>query len=226
MHNAMTRYSLKKGLKEFQNMGEDAVSKELKQLHMRDIFLPQYSKTLSDEQKRGALESLMFLKEKRDGSIKGRACADGRKQCEAAVTGDATSPMVSLEAVLITATIDAFEERDVAIVDAPGAFLSVDMDEEVIITIRGRLAELMVKAAPNIYRKYIALDANNQSIIYMKLKNAMYGCLRSALLFYHKLVGDLESQGFGINPYDPCVANKMAAGKKFTLTLHVIDINM
>jgi hypothetical protein len=58
-----------------------------------------------------------------------------------------------LESVLIIATIDAFEGRDVAIVDVPGAFLSADMDEEVVMTIRGRLAELMVKAAHNINRK-------------------------------------------------------------------------
>jgi hypothetical protein len=85
------------------------------------------------------------------------------------VPGGATPPTVSLEAVLITATIDAYEERDVAIIDVPGAFLSADMDEEVIMTIRGRLAELMVKAAPNIYRKYITIDANNQPILYVKL---------------------------------------------------------
>jgi hypothetical protein len=226
MHHVMTQYSLKKGLRKFQKVGEAAVSKELKQLHMRDTFTPQDSGTLSEAQKRGALESLMFLKEKRDGTIKGRACADGRKQRETAVPGAATSPTVSLEAVLITATIDAYEERDVAIVDVPGAFLSADMDEEVIMTIRGRLAELMVKAAPNIYRKYITIDANNQPILYVKLQKALYGCLRSALLFYEKLVGDLKSQGFELNPYDPCVANKLVKGSQFTLTWHVDDIKM
>jgi hypothetical protein len=53
------------------------------------------------------------------------------------VPGDATSPTVTLESVFITATIDAFEGRYVTIVDVPGAFLSADMDEEVIMTIRG-----------------------------------------------------------------------------------------
>ena len=32
--------------------------------------------------------------------------------------------------------------------------------------------------------------------------------LRPALLFYRKLVKDLEEYGFEINPYDPCIANK------------------
>jgi hypothetical protein len=222
----MTQYSLKKGLRKFKKVGEEAVSKELKQLHMRDTFTPQHSNNLSDSQKQKALESLMFLKEKRDGTIKGRACADGRKQIETAVPGAETPPTVVLESVLITATIDAYEERDVEIVDVPGALLSADMDEEVIMTIRGRLAELMLKAAPNIYRKYITLDANNQPILYVKLQKALYGCLRSAMLFYEKLVRDLKSQGFEINQYDPCVASKLVNGEKFTLTRHVDDIKM
>jgi hypothetical protein len=97
----------------------------------------------------------MILKGKRDGSIKGWACADGRKQRKTSTPGDAVSPTVSLESVLITAAIEAHDGRDVAVVDVPGAFLSADMDEEVLMTQRGRLEELMVKTAPNIYRKYI-----------------------------------------------------------------------
>jgi hypothetical protein len=48
-----------------------------------------------------------------------------------------TSPTVALESVLITFTINTFERRDVEIMYVPGAFLMVDMDEEVIMCIRG-----------------------------------------------------------------------------------------
>jgi hypothetical protein len=51
MHHAMTQYSLKKGLRKFQKVGEEAVSKELKQLQMREMFTPQHSNDLSDIQK-------------------------------------------------------------------------------------------------------------------------------------------------------------------------------
>jgi hypothetical protein len=154
VHHTMTQYSLKRGLKKFKVKAEEAVSKELMQLHMKETFEPQDVKTLTGDQKKSALESLMFLKEKRDGTIKGKTRADGRKQREVSTKSDTTSPTVALESVLITATIDAFERRDVAIVDVPGAFLTADMDEEVIMCLRGRLAELMVKTAPNIYRKF------------------------------------------------------------------------
>jgi hypothetical protein len=102
MHHDMTQYSLKKGLKMFKEVGEEAVSKELLQLHMRDTFKPQRAEELSTNQNNGALESLLLLKEKWDRTVKGRTCADGRKQRETAETSAATSPTVSLESVLIT----------------------------------------------------------------------------------------------------------------------------
>ena len=41
------------------------------------------------------------------------------------------------------------------------------------------------------------------------LKKAIYGLLRSSLLFYRKLCGELEAYGFKINTYDACVGNKI-----------------
>jgi hypothetical protein len=83
--------------------------------------------------------------------------------------------------VLITATIDAFEKREVAIVNVPGAYLTADMHEEVFMCIRGRLVELIVKTAPEIYRKYVYVGSDNKPVLYIKRQKALYGCLRSAL---------------------------------------------
>jgi hypothetical protein len=168
----------------------------------------------------------MFLKEKRDGTIKGRTCADGRKQREGSTMSGATSPMVALESVLITTTIDAFERRDVEIVDVPGAFFTANMDEKMIMCLRKRLAELMVKTAPNMYHKIISLDKKCNSIQYVKLQKALYECLRSALLFYLKLVKDLETEGYELKPYDPCVANKIVTGTQFTVIWHMDDLTL
>jgi hypothetical protein len=108
--------------------------------------------------------------------------------------------------MLITSTIDAFEGRYVTIFDVPGAFLTVDMDEEVLMCLQGKILELMVKTAPEIYRKYVYIGPDNKPVLYVNLLKSLYGCLRSALLFYQKLLGDLEKNGFTLNPYDPCVA--------------------
>jgi hypothetical protein len=136
---------------------------------MKETFAPVNEGGLTAKQKKSALESLMFLKEKIDGSIKGRTCADGRKQREGSTKSDATSPTVALESVFITETIDDFEKREVAIVDVSSAYLTVDMDEEVFMCLRGKLAELMVKKAPEIYRKYIYVGPDNKPVLYMKL---------------------------------------------------------
>ena len=136
------------------------------------------------------------------------------------------SPTAALESVLIISAIDAHEERDVAIADCPGAFLSANMDDEVIMCLRGKLAEFMVTVAPSIYRKYITVDKNNRPVLYVKLQKALYGCLKSALLFYKKLVNDLLTFGFELNPYDPCVANKMIKGSQCTVVWHVDDLKI
>ena len=39
-------------------------------------------------------------------------------------------------------------------------------------------------------------------------------------------MGDLEAYGFRINPYDPCVANKMIGGKQLTVCWHVGDLKI
>jgi len=221
----MTQYTLKKGLKKFQERGEAAVAKEMLQLHEMEVFIPKFADDMTEAEKDGALESLIFLKEKRDGTIKGRACADGRKQRENSPKSEATSPTAAVESVLITATVDAHEERDVAIADVPGAFLTADMDEVVHMVLRGKLAELMAKAVPQIYRKYVTLE-NGRPVLYVQLAKALYGCLKSAKLFYDAFVEHLTDKGFKINPYDPCVANKTVNGKQFTIVWHVDDLKL
>ena len=62
---------------------------------------------MTEDKKKDALEMLMFIKEKRNGTIKARGYADGRKQCKKYSNADATSPTVSTEAVLISAVINA-----------------------------------------------------------------------------------------------------------------------
>ena len=50
--------------------------------------------------------------------------------------------------------------------------------------------------------------------------------MNAALLFYLKLVNNLKSIGFELNPYDPCVANKIVDGAQFTVVWHVDDLKV
>ena len=53
---------------------------------------------------------------------------------------------------MLTATIDALEGRDMAVVDIPGEYLSADIDNEVQVVFRGTLTEMMVVADTELYR--------------------------------------------------------------------------
>ena len=68
----------------------------------------------------------MFLEEKRCGRLKSRACANGSMQRTLYSKEDATSPTVSVELVLMSCVIDAEEERHIAVIDIPGAYLTAD----------------------------------------------------------------------------------------------------
>ena len=94
------------------------------------------------------------------------------------------SPTVSTEAVLISAVIDAYEEWDMSEVNIPGASLSADMDDDVLMIFRGTMAELMVSADPTLYRKYISYRKKGEALMYVRLQKALNGCLNSELIFY------------------------------------------
>ena len=105
----MTQMSIKAGIKKFEEKGNEAVSKELRQLHDRKSMVPMLKGELSLEDRKKALRYLMFIKEKRDWAIKARGCADGRPQWQYTEKGDASSPTVSLEAMMMSCCIDTKE---------------------------------------------------------------------------------------------------------------------
>ena len=51
--------------------------------------------------------------------------------------------MAYTESVLITTTIDASDNQYFAVVEVPGTFITVDMDEEVILVLKGLVAKIM-----------------------------------------------------------------------------------
>ena len=71
---------MRRGLNVWGSKGESAVFAELQQLHLRKYFQTSQSKFLSPLQNKQTLESHLFLKEKRDLTIKGCLVAGGDKQ--------------------------------------------------------------------------------------------------------------------------------------------------
>jgi hypothetical protein len=198
-------------------------------LHLWDTFEPVHSKDLDDAECKEVLESHLFLKEKRDTTVKGQMVAGGNKQRGKIDKLDASSPTAALESVLLTAVIDAHEGRNVAVIDIPNAFVQTSLEDDAdkaIMRLQGKLAELMVKVAPEIYTKYVIINSKGKTVLYVRLLNTLYGIMKAALLYYQRFVIDLKSVGFQVNPYNPCVANKTVKGKQLTVVWHVDNLKV
>jgi hypothetical protein len=60
----------------------------------------------------------------------------------------------------------------------------------------------------------------------VQCQNALYGTMVASLLYYRKFVKSLTDIDFIINPYDPCVANKIIEGEQMTICFHVDDCKL
>jgi hypothetical protein len=176
--------------------------------------------SLSAEEKKKALSSLIFLKGKQNGTVRAQSCANGSVQRSHVAKEEVASPTVALASVFMTSTIDARENREVVTINIPGAFLHATNEDYVIMQVNGTLAKLMAKRDPKLYRKYL-VNKKGKKVLYLCFQKALYGMMKSALLFYQKLVSELRSIGFIINPYEPCFANKIVDGNQLTLQWHV-----
>ena len=174
--------SLKAGLRTFRNDGVKVVEKEMRQLHDRGVMVPVHKKCLTPEQRKEALAYLMFVKRKRCGKVKGCGCADGRQQRAYIAKEESTAPTVTMEAVFLTAVIDALEGREVAVLDIPGAFVQTYIDELVHVRFTGEMVSMLLQIDSEMYKDYVVMEKGKQ-VMYMELLKALYGTLRAACLF-------------------------------------------
>ena len=180
-------------------------------------MIPVQKKSLTHEQHKEALAYLMFLKQNCCGKIKGRGCADGRKQRAYIAKEDSTAPPVSTEAVFLTAVIDALENRDVAVLNVPGAFMQADIDELVHVRLTGEMVKMLLQIDKEMYSEYVVMEKGEQ-VLSMELLKALYGTLPAACLFRQKLSKQLiDVWGFVQNKYNDCVVNKTINGSQMTV---------
>ena len=121
--SVMSQLSLNSGLRAWGYKAYTAVQSDMKQLCFRNTFKPKHSRELTHTQRQKVLEYHMFVKEKRDRTIKGRAVDGDNKQRDYISKEDVSLPTVGTDEVLMSYTIDAEEERDVPIIDIPNAFI-------------------------------------------------------------------------------------------------------
>ncbi|KAG7373146.1 reverse transcriptase RNA-dependent DNA polymerase [Nitzschia inconspicua] len=226
----VTTFSLKTAIKKFGKLAKKAAHKEMKQLDDRNCWEAIHPEDLEEIERKRALRTIFFITQKSNGDIKGRTCADGSVQRNWIGREEVSSPTVARESIILTGMIEAYERRDVGTCDIPNAFVQTNLDERdkdgnrTIMKLDGPLVEILCEIDPR-YHKYVVYE-KGQKVLYVHLIKALYGMLVSAMLFYKKLKQDLIDYGFEINPYDPCVANKIVNGKQLTITWHVDDLKV
>lgn len=94
------------------------------------------------------------------------------------------------------------------------------MDDLVHIVMCGKLAELMVATAPEVYHKYISYGKRGEAELCIRLQKALHGCLKSALLFYCCLVGEMKEIGFELSPFE------VIQGRQCTTCWHMDDLKI
>ena len=118
------------------------------------------------------------------------------------------------------------KNRVVAIIDLPGAFLHAKNDETMVFT-KEKMAELIFHVHPKIYKKHIYNqeilskqaqetyynNKESRKIKYRKVQKALYGMLKSALMFYKKIKDDPENSSFEVNPYDHALQTQKSKWK-------------
>ena len=151
-----------------------SIMKEMGQLQEKGVWKPTKYDDIQDKTK--IIRSLLFLKRKRDGTLKARLVADGRKQ-DMSTCQDNFSPTVATETLFLMAAILAAENRHVATVDIEGAFLHDIMANEVHMLIHEQYVDVLCHGYADVYdgRKY-------NERIYVKLDRSLMG--RSRLQRY------------------------------------------
>jgi hypothetical protein len=186
-HHAMTQCSIKKGSEVFGDAGEEAVLSEMKQLHDMGVAESKKANMLTREEKSKSLNYLMCLKQKRIGRIKGRGCADGRKQRLHKTKEETSAPTLATESLFLSCTIDAKERRNTVKPDIPGAFMQTDVDWVTHARLEGPLASLVAKVDLNLHEKHLECDKKGKPIMHVKPKKAPSGTLQVAILFWKDL---------------------------------------
>ena len=120
--------SAKKGIDKKGNRSIQAVLSKFFQIDGKKVAKLLNPATLLLEEKNKVLREITLIKGKWCGKLKGRMCADGRKQHPYISKDIYTSPTVSTEVLVITLVIDAAEDKDVATYSIARAYLNTKMD--------------------------------------------------------------------------------------------------
>lgn len=93
------------------------------------------------------------------------------------------------------------------------------MDDFVVMKFTGESVDILCDMN-SIHSKFVTIEKHNK-VLYVKLINAIYGCVKSALLWHDLFHNTLKEMGVVLNPYNSCVANCMIDDKQCTIAWYM-----
>jgi hypothetical protein len=97
------------------------------------------------------------------------------------------------------------------------------MEDFTLMKLSGEAVGIMVQVN-KLYAPFVTTEKGKPTL-YLQLKKALYGCVKSVLLWYDLFPGTLKDLGFTLNPYDGCVANKIIEGTPQCTIVWYVDDN-
>ena len=214
--------TVEKALKTMGSRAEASIKKEMSAMLRKKVFEPVDWDSLSGTQKKAVIPSSMFLKEKTlpVPVLKSRFVAGGHKQDKNVyATEETSSPTVSNAAVNMVAAIAARERRKTRTMDVGTAFLNAEIRREVLMHIQKSLSKILCELKPE-WKKFLRKDGS----LVVRLRQALYGCVESARLWYDHISKVLVGLGFVKNVREECVFNAVKGDHQMTVCLFVDDL--
>ena len=69
----------------------------------------------------------------------------------------------------------------------------------------------------------VRYDERGRNILYVEILRAIYGCIESVIQWYRLFTTTQQTEGFVLNPYDMCIANKNINGRQCRIAWYVDD---
>lgn len=222
--NFTTKYAIHK----HGEMAVKALTKEIIQMHDKDVWIPLDPSTVTREEFKSVIPAVTIFKEKfkPDGSfdkLKARTSAGGDRLDPTSLAENLSSPTVDITAVYVLAALAALEQWYTYTIDIAGAFLNAFLPEKyrAIMRLDKQLADIYVKIKGcEKYRKFVRQDGS----LLVMLKKALYGHPMASMLWYEHLSKTFIKGGYKKIKSDECIFVKTIGKEKSIICIHVDDI--
>ena len=116
-----------------------------------------------------------LIKQKRTGLINGCMCTNGDPHRKFVPREEASSPTLSLEALIVYLTIDAHKHQKLTVFDVLGEYLQTDLpkDKFVLLMLEYQFVDIMCSINPE-YSVHVRTEGGRK-VLYLRIRKAING---------------------------------------------------